>query len=329
MSDQISQNGASGDGGGESKARGLSGNALGAMFMVLSGIGFTVYIVLSKELSKEVHPVFLAFWRSFIACLISVPVILRVGLHKMKTKHPGLLLLRSLFGTLGFTLAMVAVSDFFTMSLSQFNAISFSRPLFVTVLAAVVLREVVGPHRWGAAGVGFIGVLIMVLPGIFVFWQPGAFDGLNLDMGTLCAIASAFFLAFAIVLVISLSAELSAVALLTYANILSSILLLPFCFIFWSDASLETWGWIVFMAGTGFIAQFCYISVVKVGDASFISPIDYLRLPMATVADLIIIGFLPGANVWIGAAIIIVSAGYITVRERKKAVQRVARPHDG
>ncbi len=291
--------------------------------MVLSGVGFTVYTVLAKELSQDVHPVFLAFWRSFFALIVSVPIILRVGLSSMKTKRPGLLVARSLFGTLGFTLAMLAVSDFFTLSLSQFNAISFSRSLFVTVLAAIVLREMVGPHRWGAVAIGFIGVLIMVVPGVFMFWEPGASAGFQLDGGTLCALGSAFFLAFAIVLVKTLSAELSAVALLTYANILSTVLLLPFVFIFWSMPSLETWGWIVFMALTGYVSQYCYISGVSVGDASFISPLDYLRLPMATVADLLVVGLLPGTNVWIGAGIIIVSAVYITLRDRKKQAQPV------
>ena len=291
--------------------------------MLLSGIGFTVYTVLAKELSEDVHPVFLAFWRSFFALIISVPVILRAGISKMKTKRPGLLLARSLFGTLGFTLAMVAVSDFFTLSLSQFNAISFSRSLFVTVLAAIVLREIVGPHRWGAVAIGFFGVLVMVVPGALMFWDPSAGQAFQLDGGTLCALGSAFFLAFAIVLVKTLSAELSAVALLTYANVLSTILLLPAVFIFWSMPSLETWGWIVFMALTGYVAQYCYISGVSVGDASFISPLDYLRLPMATVADLLVVGFLPGMNVWIGAGIIIVSAVYITWRDRKKEAQAV------
>ncbi|WP_084420646.1 DMT family transporter [Henriciella litoralis] len=318
MNDRTSQNDA-----GESSRPRLSGNAKGAIFMFLSGLGFTFYIVLSKELSREVHPVFLAFWRSFFACMISVPVILRVGLSKMKTRRPGLLLLRSMFGTLGFTLAIIAVSADFNLSFSQFNAISFSRSLFVTVLAALVLRETVGVHRWGAVGVGFIGVLIMVVPGIFMFWTPGTGEGFTFDLGTMTAIASAFFLAFAIVLVKSLSAELSAVALLTYANLLSSILLLPFAIYFWSDASMETWGWMLAMAGVGFVAQFCYISAVSVGDASFISPLDYLRLPMATVADLIMIGMLPSINVWIGAAIIIVSAAYITWRDRKKQAQVV------
>ena len=290
--------------------------------MILSGVGFTLYTVLAKELSEDVHPVFLAFWRSAIALVVTIPVILRAGLHKMKTKRPGMLLARSLFGTLGFTLAMVAVSDLFTMSLSQFNAISFSRPLFVTILAAIVLREVVGPHRWGAVAVGFLGVMIMVMPGIFFFWSPGLQSGFHLDGGTISAILSAFFLAFAIVLVKTLSAELSAVALLTYANILSTILLLPFVFIYWSTPDLETWAWIIFMAMTGLVSQFCYISGMSVGDASFLSPLDYLRLPMATVADLLVVGILPGTNVWIGAGIIIIAAFYITFRDRKKKAQR-------
>ena len=293
--------------------------------MLFSAVGFTAYTVLSKTLTEEVHPVFLAFWRAFFACMLSVPVILRAGLHKMKTKHPGLLLLRSLFGTLGFTLAIVALSADFNLTFSQFNAISFSRSLFVTVLAAIFLREVVGIHRWGAVVVGFFGVLIMVVPGLFLFWTPitTAGSGFHLDAGTICAILSAFFLAFAIVLVKTLSAELSAVALLTYANLLSSILLLPFAIYFWSWPSLETWGWMLLMAGVGFVAQFCYISAVSIGDASFLSPLDYLRLPMATAADLIIVGMLPGTNVWIGAAIIIVSAVYITWRDRKKKAQVV------
>ena len=302
----------------------LSGNALGALFMLFSAVGFTAYTVLSKTLTEEVHPVFLAFWRAFFACFMSVPIIMRVGISKMKTKHPGLLLLRSLFGTLGFTLAIVALSADFNLTFSQFNAISFSRSLFVTVLAAIFLREVVGPHRWGAVIIGFFGVLIMVVPGVFVFWMPVAPGaGFHLDTGTICAILSAFFLAFAIVLVKTLSAELSAVALLTYANVLSSILLLPFAIYYWSMPSLETWGWIVVMAGVGFVAQFCYISAVSIGDASFLSPLDYLRLPMATGADLIIVGMLPGVNVWTGAGIIIASAVYITWRDRKKKAQKV------
>lgn len=294
----------------------LSGNLRGAALMVLSGVGFTFYLLLNKLLSAEVHPVFLAFWRAFLGMTMAVPFVAMLGFGAMKTKRPGMLIVRSLFGTLGFTLAIVAVSDFFTLTLAQFNAISFTRPLFVTVLAALALREFVGPHRWAAIAIGFLGVLIMVLPGIFMFWQPGALDMGGLNLGSLVALISAFSLAAAIVMVKFLSAELPAMVLLLYANVFSTLLLAPFVYVFWADVSLHDWGLIIAMSAFGFVSQFCFIYAMSIGDASFLSPIDYLRLPMSAVADFWVFRLIPGIGVWIGAAIIVVSTLYIGWRER-------------
>ncbi|MEM6653439.1 MAG: DMT family transporter [Pseudomonadota bacterium] len=310
-----------GDGSGSGAAQhpGLSGNIKGALLMVLSGVGFTFYLLLNKLLSADVHPVFLAFWRAFFGLWMAVPFVAMLGFHQMRTRRPGLLILRSLFGTLGFTLAIVAVSDIFTLTLAQFNAISFTRPLFVTLLAALALREFVGVHRWTALIVGFLGVLVMVMPGLFVFWQPGTVSFEGFDLGSLVALISAFSLAAAIVMVKFLSAELPAMVLLLYANIMSSILLAPFLYLFWTDASLRDWGLILAMSAFGFVAQFCFIYAMSIGDASFLSPIDYLRLPMAAVADFWVFRLVPGVSVWIGATIIVVSTLYIGWRERRNA----------
>jgi drug/metabolite transporter (DMT)-like permease len=295
----------------------LSGNLRGALLMIVSGIGFTLYLLLNKLLSADIHPVFLAFWRAFLGMWMAIPFVAVLGFGKMRTKRPGLLLLRSLFGTLGFTLAIVAVSDFFALTLAQFNAISFTRPLFVTLLAALALREFVGPHRWTALIVGFLGVVIMVMPGLFMFWQPGAVSLTGFDLGGLIALISAFTLAAAIVMVKFLSAELPAMVLLLYANMLSSLLLCPFLFVFWSEVGLQDAGLILAMSAFGFVSQFCFIYAMSIGDASFLSPIDYLRLPMSAVADFWVFRLIPGVSVWIGAGIIVVSTFYIGWRERK------------
>ncbi|MEO1324959.1 MAG: DMT family transporter [Pseudomonadota bacterium] len=298
----------------------LSGNLRGALLMVMSSIGFTFYLLLNKLLSADVHPVFLAFWRAFFGMWMAIPFVAALGFGAMKTKRPGLLILRSLCGTLGFTLAIVAVSDFFTLTLAQFNAISFTRPLFVTLLAAVALREFVGPHRWSALIIGFLGVLIMVMPGLFTFWRPGALEMTGFDLGSLVALISAFTLAAAIVMVKFLSSELQPMVLLLYANLLSSILLAPFVYVFWTDVSLQDWGLILAMSAFGFVSQFCFIYAMSIGDASFLSPIDYLRLPMSAVADFWVFRLVPGVSVWIGAAIIVVSTFYIGWRERRRAM---------
>lgn len=302
----------------------LSGNMKGAILITLSGLGFTIYLLLNKVMSADVHPVLLAFWRAVFATLFAIPFVLHKGWTILRTKRPGLLLLRSLFGTAGFTLAIIAVSDFYSVTLAQFNAISFTRPLFVTLLAAIVLREVVGVQRWGAVLIGFVGVLVMVMPELFFFWRPGAVDAISFDMGSGWALLSAFSLAAAIILVKFLTAELTAIALLFYANILSTVILAPFLFFYWDSFTLEMWGLIIAMSFVGFVSQYCYIAAMSVGEASFISPIDYLRLPMSAIADFAVFRLIPGLNVWGGAAIIVISTLYISLRERKASKPKKA-----
>ena len=293
-------------------------NLLGAAWMLASALGFTVFLLLSKLLSEAHNPGFLAFWRTAIALLVIGPYVLFRDPDAIRVYQPLRLGLRSLLGTLGFVLGMFAVSDAIGLPLSQFNAISFSRALFVTVLAALILREHVGAHRWGAVAAGFVGVLIMVRPELFFFWQdaPASDPNSNVALGTTMAIASAFFLAMAIILVKTLTELHSPMTLLLWASILSTILLLPFLFLTWSEPTLKEWGLITLMALCGTGAQFCYITAMSVGDASFLSPMDYLRLPLAAAADWLVFRLFPGPFVWIGASIIIGSTLYITVRER-------------
>lgn len=271
---------------------------------------------MAKQVSSEVHPIVLAFFRSFFGLLFVTPVLMRHGLGFLQTPKFGLVLTRSLFGTLGFALSLIAVSDFFTLPLSQFNALSFSRPLFITLLAALFLGEAVGPHRLGAVAVGFFGVLVMAVPGVVLFWLPQD-AGPPLDLGSILAIASALFFAGAITLVKSLSTTHSPMQLVIWANLLSSILLLPAMVWYWSPPSLMAWLMIITMSVTGLAAQYCYVTAMSMGDASFLSPMDYLRLPMAALADFLLFHLLPGRYVWIGAAIIVLATLYITLREAR------------
>ena len=275
--------------------------------MTASGAVFTVFLTLTKVQSAHFDPGFLAFFRSFIALALTVPVILQQGLSVLRVYQPGMVLLRSLFGTMGFVFGFYAVSVRFGLPLSEYNAISFSRAMFVTVLAAFLLREQVGWHRWGATLAGFAGVLIMTQP------QAG------LSIGTLLALAAAFSTAGAITLVKILSRRHRPVTLLIWANLLSSCLMLPLAL--WkmpaTMPSLQDWGLISLMGACGAAGQYFYIRGMAIGDASFLSPIDYLRLPMAATVDWFLFHALPGTWTWAGTAIIIGATAYITLREQR------------
>lgn len=294
----------------------ISGNLKGAAWLVLSGLSFTVFLVLAKILSSSQSPAVLAFWRSFVGLVIILPIVLRQGWSVMRVTRPRLVLLRSLVGTAAFLCSMLAISEAYRLPLSQFNAISFSRALFVTLLAAWILRERVGPWRWGALCVGFFGVLVMVLPHWILPGFGGVGEELVVDGGTAFALLSALGFAGAIVMVKSLTATHSPMTLLIWANMLSSLLLAPFLIFQFQMPIGQEWFLLIVMSMAGVVGQYCYITAMSVGDASFLAPIDYLRLPMAAAADWLIFKLLPGYPVWLGAGIIVSATLFITYRER-------------
>ena len=300
-----------------SDSRKSNGNLKGAAWLILSGLGFTVFLVLAKLLSSSQSPAVLAFWRSFIGLLLMLPIVVRMGSSGMRVTRPGLILLRSLVGTAAFVCSMLAISEAYSLPLSQFNAISFSRSLFVTLLAAWILRERVGVFRWGAVLIGFVGVLIMVLPHWVLPGYDQGGDALIVDGGTAFALLSALGFAGAIVMVKMLTAAHSPMTLLFWANALSSVLLLPFFLWQFQAPIIEEWGLILIMSLAGVLAQYCYITAMSVGDASFLAPIDYLRLPLAAMADWLIFKLLPGYPVWIGAGTIVSATLFITYREQR------------
>lgn len=294
------------------KQSGLSGNLQGALWMLVSGAGYTLHIALAKEITADLHPIFLAFWRSLLAFLIALPFVW-IGRVRIHTARFPSLVVRSLIGSAGFVFGLIAIWPVFGLPLAEFNALSFTRPLFVTLLAVVLLHEKVGIHRTGALAAGFAGVLIMTLVPALM----GSEGGAHLNLGALFALLSSLCFAFTIVLVKSLSGIHSPLALLVWANLLSSIFILPAALAVWGSPDLHQWMLIFAMAFAGFVAQFCFIKGMSIGDASFLSPLDYVRLPMATLADWVMIRVLPGPFVWLGAGIIITSTLYITWREHR------------
>lgn len=273
--------------------------------MVGSAVCFTLYLVFARQGTEGNDPGVVAFLRGAITLVLVVPFVLRAGVASLATHDPWKVVTRSAFGTLGFLAAIYSLSPAFGMPLSQFSAISYSRTLFVVVLAALILREPVGWRRWAATGVGFIGVFVMVGPS-------GGFS-----VGSALALASSASFAASIILMKTLSARYTALTILVHTNALSTVMLAPLAIWHWQTPAMADWLGLTLMAGSGAAAQFCYIAAMRLGDASFLAPMDYLRLPMTATADWITTRLLPGLSVWLGAGIIVASTLYIAWREAR------------
>lgn len=296
-------------------------NLLGAAWMLGSGFTFTLMGVCTKHLGHRYDPALLAFFRSALGFVVMLPWILRAGPAIWRSSRPGKLLWRSAWGTAGFILSFYA---FVLLPLAEANAISFSRTLFIVPLAFFLLREPVGPRRWGAALVGFVGVLVMLR-----LWERWNGAGAGLSFGALAALGAAFSFAVSIITVKDMTRDHSPLTLLLYSNLLTAIMIGPFLLTAWRVPDPADMPLILGMAAAGLAAQGCYIKGLSVGEASVVSAVDYLRLPMTASADFILARIVPGTSTLVGAAIVIASSLYITLREARLKLWHPGRKSEG
>jgi drug/metabolite transporter (DMT)-like permease len=277
-------------------------NLTGALWMLGSAAGFAVMAVLVKMLGPDVDLGTLIFWRCAAGVVATIPFALAAGKAGLKIARPMPMLLRSSWSTLGFFLGFHALIE---LPLADSQALSFSRPLFITILAVIVLKETVAWRRWTAVGVGFIGIILMTKPGAALEWA------------TFSALGSAFCFAFAIITVKDLTRDHSPISLVFWTNLFTALAGLPFLFLDPSLPDLVTLGLLLAMGIGGVIAQSCYVRALAVGEASLVGLVDYVRLPLAILAGLVFFNTVPDALALTGAAIVIASTAYITIREAR------------
>ncbi len=283
----------------------LSPNVQGAIWVLLSGVTFVTMTTLVKHLSGDYPSHVQNFYRQTGSLIVAIPFMLRSPrqvLFVPRSTMPALFL-RSLLATVGMILLLYTYE---AMPMAEANALSFTRPLWVVLLAAIFLREVIGPSRIAAVLMGFVGVMIIMRP-----WA----SGVAIGWPHLAALASALCLAGTITGVKSLTRNLSASSILVWSSIIGELLALPF--------ALADWRWPspgdlipLFLIGLLSAAnQVLFIKGMAVGEAAVLAPIDYARLVLSVIAGLLVFGEWPDVFTWLGAGVIVVSTLYITIRE--------------
>lgn len=281
---------------------GLSGNVRGALWMLASAVTFTLMTSLVKFLGENYSAAVQTFYRNAAGLIVLLPLILRDPKGALTTTRPGIVLYRSLAGTLGMILAFWAYQQ---MPLAEANALSFTRTLWIVPLAIFVLHENIGVWRMGATIVGFIGVLVMLQPSIVnaVGWPAAA------------ALASAALFATTVTGVKVLTRDHSVTVLMVWAAILGFILSAPMALMEWRWPEPLDLLLLGAMGVLGVITQACYIKGMALGDAAAMAPIDYTRLVFAILFGLILFQEVPNLITMAGAVIVIASTLVITLRE--------------
>ena len=268
---------------------------LGAMIL------FSTMGVFIKLSSSQLHPLEVVFFRNFLALFFLTPWIFHQRANVFKSNRKKLYTLRAIFNVVGMAAGFTALT---LIPLAEATALSFTAPLFATLGAVLILGEIVRQRRIIAIFFGFVGMLIILRPGIEAV-SPGA----------LLAIANAITIAITVLIVKKLTTTEKPITIVAYMALLQTPMALIPALFYWEWPSLITWTWLFCLAGAGTIGHLMYTKAIQLAEVSQLQPIDFVRLPIIALFGYIVFAEQPSIWVWIGGAVIFLSTAYVTHRE--------------
>jgi drug/metabolite transporter (DMT)-like permease len=283
--------------------RRLPENVRAAAWITIGTIFFASNDALVKSMGAEIHPVQMALFRYAIGFILLTPMFIRLGSAGLATKRPGMHFMRALIAGVGQAGVFYAVVH---LKLANATAISFSRPLFVTVLAVLILGETVGWRRWTATLVGFGGVLVMLRPG-----------QIGIDPASIVAVVCALLFGLGLILIRFLARTEPAPRILFYYHAFGVLMFAGPAAWLWAPPTAFQWFLLLMIGVLTTAAMVCFVRGFTIGEASVVGPMEYTRLVYAALIGFFIFSEVPDAGTWIGAAIIVASTIYIARHEAK------------
>lgn len=292
----------------------LPGNVKGALWMLVGSLLFSVMGIGVKYVGAHLDSFEIGFFRAFFGLIAVLPFVFYKGILSVRTARLPLHFVRTFVGITAMLSAYYAITH---MPLADAIALSFTRPLFLIVLAVLFLGEIVRWRRWSATMVGFVGVVVMLQA--------------NSDVGFASAVGlfSAFMVALVSVFLKKLAVTESPVTIMFYFGLFGTVITAIPASQIWVTPGLED---VVVMLGASAVGaggNFCMIRALSAGEATAVSPFDYMRLVFSGIFAYFLFSEVPTLGMISGALIIVSSTLYILHRETKankkilKAVQPV------
>ena len=262
--------------------------------------------VVAKTLGNQGMPILQIVWaRMAFGTLLTLPFTLHHG--GPRAIRPD----RPAYHTLRAALLIAATFLFFSalkyLPIADALAIFFVQPLILTAISPFVLNEKVGPRRWAAVAVGFIGTLIIIRPGFT-----------DLNPGTLLALGSGASLALYFAMTRRISGSAPAMVTTFHTSLMGTILIALPVLLLWERPTPAQWGLLFLIGLIATAGHYLIVRAYDHAEASLLAPLAYTEMIMATALGWWFFGDFPDGWTFLGTAILIACATYISVRERKK-----------
>ncbi len=273
---------------------------------IISAMLFATLLMLVKYASQSgVALPEIMFWRQ----AVSIPLILSYlaltgGLGRLRTTR---LASHGRRAALGMTNMIFNFGAAILLLPAEATVLGFTTPLFAVVMAALVLREHIGPYRWVAVALGFVGVLVIAQPG----------GPVTSALGTGLGLTAAFFIAIINYQIRDLGRTEQPLVTAFYFAAFGAPMAALFLPFFYSSHSPEQWLVLIAIGLIGSVAQFLMAASLRYGAVASVIVMDYTALIWATLYGWAIWGELPTTAMWLGAPLIVAAGLVIAWREHK------------
>jgi len=263
-----------------------------------------------KLLSDDLHPIVICFYRSLMGLILITPFVIRNNFKALQTQNMRLQIFRASINVISMICWFSAIG---MMHFEKATALGFTTPLFTTVLAVIVLGEVIRFHRTAALLLGFIGIIIIIRPGYVPF-----------EFGTVLMLIASFSFSFVLIFVKKLSATDSSLTIIFYHLLYMTPVFFILSLFYWENINLYQLIVFTLMGASGLLSHWCLAQAFKMSDTTFVMPLQFTKLIWASLIGLFIFAEQPDIWTWVGGIIIFISVVYITYREafKKKGTQK-------
>jgi drug/metabolite transporter (DMT)-like permease len=277
-----------------------------ALWMSGALVSFMAMAIAGRELSVELTTFQILFFRSFVGLIVVVALLQRWGWSQVKTRVFGTHLMRNVAhfgGQYGwfYGIALIPLTEVF--------AIEFTIPIWTAIMATIFLGERMNGLRALAVALGFVGILVILRPGMAVVSAPA-----------LAVLAGALCYAISHVFTKRLSGTETPLTILFYMTVIQLPLGLVPALPHWVWPSAGLWPWVSVVAVTALSAHYCLTRAFQLADATVVIPIDFLRLPLIAIVGFLFYGEALQIWVFVGA-LIVFAATWLNLKSASNSSQ--------
>ena len=308
-------------------------NIMGAFCALASMICFSFNDMGIKFLSEDYALHQVVFLRTLVGMVTFAAVIMPLngGINLIRTRRLKAHLARGLlvvFANMSLFLGLAA------LPIADAIAIFFVSPMIISLMSVVFLGETVGPRRWAAIVVGFIGVLIIMRPGTSAFQVASLlpilaatlYGSMHMMTRKIRYTESAATMTFYILCTFLITSIGFGLVLGDGRFLAGAHPSLSFLLRAWSPIQTGDIPIFAMLGVTGVMGGWLVSQAYRLSEAAFAAPFEYIALPMAVMWGVTIFGTWPMLNAWIGIALILASGLYLLWREARKETAAQARP---